>query len=197
PRPFAIAHLRPYAGCTMSTVRSVPMRIGLLAVAALVLATSTAVAADPPIVFQTQPLGRVLDEVRAGADILGGEKAVKAFNDALKNLLGEKGVEGMDVSRPIVGYVVLAPKPADVTVVIALPITNEKEFLDLCERANKQKPKLAGEEKDVYELPPLDPRYKALMRFSNRYAYIAYGANPSPHLAAAALVPMAKLYDPA
>src|SRR5262249_36182844 len=71
PRPFAIAHLRPYAGCPMSPpVRSVPMRIGLRAVAPLALATSTAVAADPPIVFQTQPLGRVLDEVRAGADIL-------------------------------------------------------------------------------------------------------------------------------
>ena len=35
------------------------------------------------------------------------------------------------------------------------------------------------------------------MRFQDRYAYIAYGANPAPHLDPKALVPMAKLYDPA
>jgi len=193
------------------------MRCGLFAVAALLFASPALLAADPPvvqarpvgvgagaaepalppIVFQAHPLGRVLDELRMTADIIGGEKAVKAVNKGLKEIFGDKGLDGLDLGRPIVGYVVLAPKPEDITAVIALPVTGEKEFLDLCERANRQKPKLAEKEKDVYELPPLDPRYKALMRFKDGYAYIAYGAKPAPHLDPRSLVPMAKIYDPA
>ncbi len=176
------------------------MRNGLLAVAALFLAAPVALAADPPlppIVFQTQPVGRVFDDFRAAANIVGGEKAVKAFNEGLKGFLGEKGLEGIDIGRPFVGYVVLAPKPADITAVLAFPISGEKEFLDLCDRVNKDKLKADEKDKTLYHLPPLDPRYKAMMRFHERYAYIAYGANPAPHIDAKALVSMPKLYDPA
>src|SRR5438105_1749969 len=75
------------------------------------------------------------------------------------------------------------------------PITGEKEFLALCDRTNREKHKDLG--KGLYQLPPLDPRYKARMRFSDQYAYIAYGANPEPALDAKAIVPAQKLYDPA
>jgi hypothetical protein len=176
------------------------MRVGFLAIAALLLGTSAVRAADPPlppIVFQTQPLGRVLADIRSGADILGGDKGVKALNEGLKSLLGEKGFDGLDMGRPLVGYVVLAPKPADITAVMAFPVTGEKEFLELCDRVNKDKLKPDAKDKTLYHMPPLDPQYKALMRFQDRYAYIAYGANPEPHIAAKALVPMAKLFEPA
>jgi hypothetical protein len=174
------------------------MRTALLAV--LFLSASTTSAADPalpPIVFQTQPLGRILDDLRAGADIVGGEKGIQALNRGLKQLLGEKGFEGLDINRPLVGYVVLAPKPEDITAVIAFPITDEKEFLALCDRVNKDKLRVDDKDKTLYHMPPLEPQYKALMRFKDRYAYIAYGANPAPHIAPAALVPMEKLFDAA
>jgi hypothetical protein len=172
------------------------MRIGLLAIFAVLLGCGNALAADPAIVFQTHPVSRILGELRATAELIGGEKGVKVLNKRIKDALGEKGFEGLDLGRPIVGYVLLAPKPEDITAVVAFPITGEKEFLDLCERANHQKPKLAGKEKDVYELPPLDPRYKALMRFSDQYAYISYGAKPAPALDPKALVPAQQIYIP-
>lgn len=173
------------------------MRNAFLAAAVLLLAAPAALAADPPIVLQSQPLGRLFEDVRSAANIVGGEKAVKAFNSAIKDGFGEKGLEGLDLNRPMVGYVVLAPKPADITAVVALPISGEKEFLDLCERVNHQKPRADDKDASLYHLPPLDPRYKALLRFHERHAYIAYGANPSPHIDAKALVSMGKLYDPA
>jgi hypothetical protein len=181
------------------------MRPLLFAVAAAaLLAPAAAPAADPPIVFQAQPLERVLGDLRAAADLIGGEKGVKAVNKQIDDLFGEKGLEGLDIGRPIVGYVVLAPKPEDITVVVALPVTGEKEFLDLCKRLNKQNPDLLQEprpsatDKDLYELlPPLDTHLKGMMRFSDQYAYIAYGKDPAPHLDRKALVPMPKLYDPA
>ena len=171
------------------------MRYALVLAAAALVAPPAVRAADPPITFQTQTPSRVLGDLRAAADLVGGEKAVKAVNDAIKSQLGEKGFAGLDLDRPLVGYVVLAPKPADIVAVVAIPFTVEKDFLALCERFNGSAPKDLGG--GVYELPPLDPRYKAHMRFSDRYAYIAYGLKPGPALDPKALVPALKLIDPA
>lgn len=171
------------------------MRYALVLAVAALLAPATALAADPPITFQTHSLDRVLEDLRAAADLVGGEKAVKAVNKSIKETFGEKGFEGLDISRPIVGYVVLAPKPQDITAVIAFPITGEKEFLALCDRANRDKHKDLG--KGLFQLPPLDTRYKARLRFSDQYAYLAYGFNPEPALDPKAIVPAQKLYDPA
>jgi hypothetical protein len=173
------------------------MRSGLVALAALLFTTTPALAADPPIVFQVQPVGQVLDELRAAGGIVAGEKGTKAVNKIVKSIFGEKGLEGFDINRPVVGYVILAPKPEDITAVIALPISGEKEFLTLCDRVNRDKVKVDEKDKTLYHLPPLDPRYKALMRFSNQYAYIAYGFNPAQHIEAKALIPLGDLYDPA
>ncbi len=171
------------------------MRYALVLAATALLAPSNLRAADPPITFQTHPLDRVLDELRGAADLVGGEKAVKAVNKKIKDTFGEKGFDGLDITRPVVGYVILAPKPEDITAVIALPVTGEKEFLALCDRTNSDKHKDLG--KGLYQLPPLDPRYKARLRFVEGYAYLAYGFNPEPALDLKAIVPALKLYDPA
>ena len=75
------------------------------------------------------------------------------------------------------------------------PVTGEKEFLALCDRANSIKHKDLG--KGLYELPALDRRYKARLRFSEGHAYMAYGFNPEPALDPKALVAAGSLYDPA
>lgn len=171
------------------------MRYSLALVAAALLAPAPLRAADPPITFQTQPINRVLDDMRAAADLIGGEKAVKAFNDGIKEKFGEKGFDGLDLNRPIVGYVVLAPKAADMVAVIAFPVTTEKEFVALCDRVLDFPPKDLG--KGVYALSALTPEHKARMKFSDGYAYLAYGVNPEPALDAKALVNPLKIVDPA
>ena len=87
------------------------MRYALVLTAAALFAPSDVRAADPPITFQTQPLDRLLGDLRIAADLVGGEKVVKAFNDGIKAQLGEKGFEGLDLNKPIVGYVILGPSP--------------------------------------------------------------------------------------
>jgi hypothetical protein len=172
------------------------MRYALVLAAAALLAPPAVRAADPPITFQTQPFDRLLNDVRMAADLVGGEKAVKSFNEGLKERMGAKGFEGLDLNKPIVGYVVLAPKADDIVGVIAFPITNEKDFLALCDRWNRGvKAKDLG--KGLYEVPPLDPGLKARMRFANGYAYVAGGKNPEPALDPKALVAPEKLLDPA
>ncbi|HSQ56402.1 MAG TPA: hypothetical protein VLM40_11735 [Gemmata sp.] len=175
------------------------MRRHLLAATVLLLGAAELSAADPqlpPIVFQAQSVGRIFDAFRTAANLAGGEKAAKSINKTLQEMFGEKGLEGLDLNRPIVGYVILAPKPEDITAVIALPVVGEKEFLELCDRINRVKMKVDEKDKTLYHLPPLNPRYKAMLRLMDGYAYIAYGFNPAKHIEAKALVPMPKLFDP-
>jgi hypothetical protein len=165
-----------------------------LVLAAALVAAAPAVAADPPIVFQTQPVGRLLDDARTVVGMVAGDKEVKAFNDGLRQTFGEKGLEGLDLTRPVLGYCVLAPKLTESATVVLLPIGTEQEFLDLCERANRQKPKPLGG--GLYELPPADFADKAMMRIQDGHAYLCSANDPAPYLDPKALVPAAKLLDP-
>jgi hypothetical protein len=75
-------------------------------------------------------------------------------------------------------------------------VTGEKEFLALLERLEVPKPK-AGE-KGLYEFPGKDDdKGRVLLRFDAGHAYIAVGKDPTAALAPKALVPAAKLYEPA
>jgi len=172
------------------------MRMKFLVAAATLLAPMTAFAADPPVTFQTQPAGRILDDARAIAKMVGGDKAATEFNDGLKEKLGEKGFSGLDLDRPILGYLLLSDKIEDTIGVLVVPVTGEKEFLTLLERLDMPKPK-AGE-KGLYEFPGKDDdKGRVVMRFDDRHAYIAIGKDPTAALAPKALVPAAKLHEPA
>lgn len=172
------------------------MRTGLLAAAlAVLLAPGLAPAADPAVVYQTQPLGRLLDDLRTTIQQVGGDEAVKQFNDGIKRSLGDKGFDGFDLNRPIVGYIDVPADPTDTIAVIAFPVTGEKEWLDFVQRWNKAKPKALKD--GVYEVPPPGPNFKAAMRVSEGYAYVATGMkDPARVLDPKALVPFGKMYDP-
>ena len=173
------------------------MRSGLFLAAAAMLAvlSPSAPAADPAIVYQTQPIGRVLDDSRAVIGMIAGDKAVESFNKEIKTKLGDRGFLGLDINRPILGYIDVTPDLTDTVLVLALPVSNEKDFLDFCERWNKSKPKALKD--GLYEVPPLTPELKAVMRVSEGYAYIATGVkDPARTLDAKSIVPTAKLYDP-
>ncbi len=172
------------------------MRYALVLALAALVAPAPLRAADPPITFQTHPLDRVLGDLRSAADLVGGEKAVKALNAGIKDKLGEKGFEGLDVNKPVVGYVLLSPILEDTVAVVAFPVSTEKAFLSFCERWNNgQKPKDLG--KGLYEVPALFPDSVSRMKFSGGYAYIAAGKKPEAALADKELVAPDKLYDPA
>jgi hypothetical protein len=155
---------------------------------------------DPAIVFQSQPVGKILDDVRVIVKMVGGDMAIKKFNDGIKDTLGEKGFEGLDLNRPVLGYIQLAPKNLEeTTVVVVVPVTGDKEFLGLVERVTKTK--LPAPEKGIYELSPgkdeKDPQ-QAYLRFEGQNAYIAVSKD-HPEAARAALqklVAPGKLHDP-
>lgn len=173
------------------------MRIRFLAaVLAAALAAPAGRAADPPVVFQTQPVGRLLEEARGVAKLIGGDKAAEEFDGGLKGALGEKGFDGLDLARPVAGYVAVPADPARTVAVVALPVTGEEAFVAFVGRVSKEKvPAAVG---GVYTVPGSNPGMTGAFRVVDGYAYLAGGAGDvaAKALAADALVPFAKVYDP-
>ena len=93
-----------------------------------------AIAAPPTVVVQSRSAGFLLDWVKAYARAYGGEDAIKELHKLLEDRLGEKGFIGLDLQRPLCGYGVLKPKREQTFAVVVLPVTAEKEFLDLLDR---------------------------------------------------------------
>lgn len=176
------------------------MRLRLLApLVALLAAAGPAAAADPAVVFQTQPVGRVLNDARVIATTLAGPKEAGSIDAAIKEKLGPKGFAGLDLNRPVLGYVHLPADPAKAVGVLVVPVTEEKAFLGFFERLTGTAPK-AGDG-GLYTIPAGDPGPTVVLRFGDGHAYLASGAkgggDPAAVLAKDALVPTAKLYDPA
>jgi len=89
----------------------------------------------PLVTLQTQQLGRILGDIRTVLETIGGKKALATFNEALTERLGEKGLLGLDLTRPILGTLPKLVDAENLSVLLLVPISNEKEFLDLLKRA--------------------------------------------------------------
>lgn len=167
----------------------------LFAVALLTLLAPAFVAAgDPVITYQTQPLGRMLNDMRVFVKGVAGDEGLKSVNKDIERKLGAKGFAGFDIARPILGYVDVPAAPENFVAVVAFPITGEAEWLDFCERWNKSKPKALKD--GLYEVPSPDPAFKAVMKIHEGYAYVATGVkDPSAALGEKNIVASTNLLD--
>ncbi len=99
---------------------------------------ATAEPPSPAAVIQLKPVSRLLSEYREAIKQVGGktkgEDLVKEFDKELKEALGEKGLEGIDINRPIAAYVVLKDEPDKAQLTVLVPITTDKDFIALLER---------------------------------------------------------------
>ncbi|OWK45045.1 hypothetical protein [Fimbriiglobus ruber] len=171
------------------------MHAALLLTAALAVAAPVPAAELPPVVMYIKPVGQILDDLRAGAKTVGGPPAVQMLDGAIKQKLGEKGFDGLDLKRPIVGYPILPPAAElvedgkkDFPFVVAVPVTSEEAFLGFVERMDDKNEKAEPVEgkKGLYKLPfhpnaaapAKDGEAKAkasepqVFRFKKGYAYI-------------------------
>src|SRR5437762_13972151 len=112
------------------------MRVRASFALAAVFATVGTVTAEPPkptAVIRTQPVSRLLSEskeiVRQVGGQAEGDRLVKQFEKALRDALGEQGFEGLDINRPLAGYVVLRDQLEDTGLVLVVPVSGEKEFV--------------------------------------------------------------------
>lgn len=181
------------------------MHTRLALVLAATIAFAGAASADPPqpaLVVQAKPVSRLLAEykemVRQAGGPAEGDRLVKAFEQELKDALGEEGFEGLDINRPLAAYSVLKEKEEDCGLVLVAPVTGEKEFLAFLKRLDIGAEAVEGK-KGVYllELPEeLDPfPNDSHLQFADGWAYLTL--NDGDPTDAKNLVPVANLFDPA
>ena len=173
----------------------------LLAALTVALVALPAAAADgPAAVLQTAPYGRILTDVRAAAVLVAGDTGSMAIDNGLKEWLGEKGFSGLDLTKPLLGYVVYDEKDATQTSFVLLAgITKEEDFLDLLERGGA-KPIADKDQKGLYKLGSFEmPQgagaglenkpFDVIMRISGNTAYVGFNVK-------AALLDPSKVYKP-
>ena len=152
----------------------------------------------PATVAQLQPLGKVLADVKAVATALGGKKAAKEIDDQINEKLGDKGLSGIDLTRPVGAYQVLKADIEDPAGVVVIPVTSDKEFLDLLKR-HKVTATAAKDDATLYELEPpegVDTKGKDIrLRLVNGYAYVGINLDAAD-LKTAKLPAAAKLVIP-
>lgn len=106
----------------------------LLAAAFLAaFALAPASAADPAVEVRVRAVSDLLDYAEYVGDLAGQGENAKNGAAFLKAISGNPkiGLEGIDTTRAVVGYVVVTPNVVDSPVVLVLPIADEKAFLKL------------------------------------------------------------------
>jgi hypothetical protein len=92
----------------------------------------------PTVVVTAKALSQLLNEYREMIRQVGGPSAgdqlVAAFDEQIKEQLGENGFEGLDINRPLAAYAVVNEKFEETNPILILPITSEKEFIALLKR---------------------------------------------------------------
>ncbi len=129
---------------------------------ALAVGLNPAIAAEPSkpmVTAQTQPVGKILADLKLVARTVAGDGATKVIDNGLKEFLGEKGFAGLDLSRHFLGYMNLSEKPENFSGVLMLPITEEAAFKDLLTRI--------GGGRDPLKLVPVDGK-KGLFKVESR-----------------------------
>src|SRR5262245_23181529 len=143
--------------------------LGLLAAPTVARPAGDTPPKGPTLVLQLQSVDGLLDAARYLSKYLDSEKSVEDLDAAIKNMTGGKGLDGLDVKRPIGMYGRLSPNVTDSTGVALLPVTTEKAFLDLLERLNVST-KRGNDGVYTAETPALAmPIY---LRVVDKYAYI-------------------------
>jgi hypothetical protein len=123
----------------------------------------------PGVVLRLASLDDLLAQGQFLAEAAGqGEKAKQAAA-MLKNMAGEKGLEGIDTKKPMGAYGWIGPMGLDSQLILLVPIADEKAFLDLLDRLSVKAEK--GDD-GVYTASHEKVQVPIFFRFANQYVYV-------------------------
>ncbi len=146
----------------------------LLALLALSWAPLFASAAEPPapaIEVRVKAIGELTGVIQYAGDILLQPEAGTQFAEIVKTLgAGEKGLEGIDATQPLGGYVRISENIADSAVVVMVPIKDEAAFLALLKDKLNVEAKKGKEGIYTIDIPQI-PLGSIHFRFLHGYAY--------------------------
>ncbi len=151
------------------------LRFPCLALAVLLAAPARPQAGEqkaPAAVVRVRSLKAVADGVRLLAKLAGDKDTARQFNDFIKQKLGPKGLDGVDVRKPLGLYIPdFSEKEGGASLVVAVPVTDPKAFLKTLKGFGVKIKK----EGDHYQATLKDFPITVFIRFAHGYAYAAPG----------------------
>jgi hypothetical protein len=144
---------------------------------------------SPGVLLRVRSLGDLLADLKHLSTAAGRDDLFQQLDGLLKVRGGGKGIEGIDPGKPLGLYGDVGPNGIDSTVVVLVPIANEKAFLDLLTRFGVKMDKGKG---GLYtgKLPNIP--FGLSLRFADGYAYLTPGDESV--LAKDALLPPARVF---
>ncbi len=99
----------------------------------------------PPVTIQLAPGKKLLSDITKIVNFVAGDGFGGLIDGQIKGKLGEKGFAGLDMTKPIVGWLNLPNKAIkdledtkDLNGVVAIPVTGEQEFKDFLARLSPE-----------------------------------------------------------
>ena len=132
----------------------------------------------PSVVLRVQSIDELLANFKYLAHIVGRDEEATQAEDWLKAQTGPKGLEGIDTKRPLGAYAVIDSDLASSYVVVLIPVSDEKAFLELLEKQVKDNNIKLDKDKDgVYTVDVPGFPTKFYFRFAHKYAYVTFQNN--------------------
>ena len=149
----------------------------------------------PTITIQAQNGQKLLDDFRKFLTLNGGTpEMLTKIDEMIKQLLGEKEFAGLDLKKPIGAYAYLREKVETSSIVLVLPITDEKAATDLLQRMQltATESKFMG----VYELAGNAVEgMPAHLRFFDNHAYVSINGGTESLSDTDKIVPISSMID--
>lgn len=163
-------------------------RLSALVLALVGFATATAAEpAKPAIEFRLKSVVDLLPVIEYGADLAGQGNAAEQVTAIIKEVVRQKmGLKGVDLTKPVGGYVIVAENVADSPIVLMVPVASEDAFLGALEDDVHFNPKKEAD--GTYTLTVPNFPASLHLRFANGYGYVGFRS--------AAGVAKDKLLDP-
>ena len=127
--------------------------------------------AKPAIEFRLKSVIDLLPLIEYGGDLAGQANNTEQVVAIIKEVARQKmGLKGVDLTKPVGGYVIVADNVADSPIVLMVPVATEEAFLGfLTDEANL---KLKKEDDGSYSTEVPNFPASVHLRFANDYAYI-------------------------
>ncbi|SRR5579875_114037 len=124
----------------------------------------------PAVIVRLAALDHLRSNLRYLTEVVGEAEKAKQLDELIKSKLGEKGLQGIDATKPLGAYGWIGQFGIDSQAVFLVPIADKKAFLDLLSDTLDVKPEKGDD--DVYTMNVEKLPVTIYFRFANGYAYI-------------------------
>jgi hypothetical protein len=127
---------------------------------------------QPTVILRFASLDALIADARYLVDLVGEAEKAKQIEGVLKALTSEKGLEGVDTTKPFGLYAQLTADVPSSPYAFVLPVSDEKALLKLLDQRN------VGGEKDkdgIYTVNLPGSPVPAHYRFANKHVYVVVG----------------------